>query len=203
MMGNPRRGITQDLVSPCTAFCPPYPTQPGQGLAYRQWLRAQPDGAWSPSDEQNLQDPVTAPGPKLHTGPVEGSPEGARNAILGGTLAPPRGHLEKCLCTQARQGLSETSQVPPGWAEGQCLAACLGLLGHFPEGKGHLGKEGREGEMGRGGCFYVVPVWNGNIPRIQDLTHTSIVKLYQALDMQGEARQESGGGHIRVTLGNK
>lgn len=65
-------------------------------------------------------------------------------------------------------------------------------------------REGREGRRdGQRGLLLCLSSLEWEHSRTQDLIHTSIIKLYQALDMQGEARQESGGGHIRVTLGNR
>lgn len=73
-------------------FCPPFPTQTGQGLGYKEWLRAQPEGARGPCNEQNLpglhcqgaiggQDPVTTTEPKAGSGPEEGSPPGLSSAL--------------------------------------------------------------------------------------------------------------------------
>ena len=39
--------------------------------------------------------------------------------------------------------------------------------------------------------------------RVQDLVYTSIITLCQALDVHGEAEQDFGGGHNRVTVGNR
>lgn len=90
-------------------------------------------------------------------------------------------------------GLSEATQAPPGcmsihsrggplpsckerapWMEGRARAAALGE------------SEGRQLE-----CCVSLEREHSSI---QDLIHTSIIKLCQALDIWGESRQELGGG---------
>lgn len=81
---------------------------------------------------------------------------------------------------------------PPGptWSRAEAQQR-----GQLPScGREHLGMEGRARPS-------VLRKGEWEHYRIQDLVHTSLIKLYQALDISGETRHNLGGGCNRVTAG--